>query len=256
MSEEYLHLTQILKMDSWQEFQDALAAVTKLAIVTVDYKGTPTTLHSQCTPYCHTLRSDARYGEYCKKCDAIGGLEAVRSGKPHIYLCHRGILDISIPILVNDQYLGAIMAGQVRVSNHEKHESNIDNISFSNENYGQFAQNPKMAEQYNQIPILTYCEIETITSLLFHMCNYLVEIAVDKQILLRSLHHSADESESHSIIGPASAYNMETLRTAKEKLSGAIMESYLKYDANADSLPINRVIKPAISYICNTKMKK
>ena len=52
-----------------------------------------------------------------QKCDSLAGLEAVRLNQPFIYLCHCGIVDVAVPITVGDQYLGAVMFGQVRISN-------------------------------------------------------------------------------------------------------------------------------------------
>ncbi|MDO7203718.1 PocR ligand-binding domain-containing protein [Paraclostridium bifermentans] len=31
--------------------------------------------------------------------------------KPYIYLCHYNIVDVAIPIIVDEKYIGAIMTG-------------------------------------------------------------------------------------------------------------------------------------------------
>lgn len=115
MSMGSFDLDEILDLPRWQKLQDKLACMTNMAIITVDYKGTPITQHSMCCPFCQSVRANPQLFKYCQICDSRGGLEAVRSQKPYIYLCHFNIIDIAIPITVDDKYLGAIMAGQIRL---------------------------------------------------------------------------------------------------------------------------------------------
>lgn len=37
----------------------------------------------------------------------------MRTNRPYIYKCYFSIIDVAIPIIIDEQYLGAIMAGQV-----------------------------------------------------------------------------------------------------------------------------------------------
>lgn len=43
MNTSYMNLDKILDLKKWKKLQDSLSIVTKLAIITVDYKGTPIT---------------------------------------------------------------------------------------------------------------------------------------------------------------------------------------------------------------------
>ena len=58
MIKEYLHINKILDLNKWKRLQDSLATVTKLAILTVDYKGIPVTSHSSCQAFCQNVRKD------------------------------------------------------------------------------------------------------------------------------------------------------------------------------------------------------
>ena len=58
--------------------QESLALSTRLAIILVDYKGRPVTKHSQVQPFCQLVRHSPELSKLCEKCDARGGLEAVR----------------------------------------------------------------------------------------------------------------------------------------------------------------------------------
>lgn len=75
-------LKYIIDMDEWGKLQESLSLVTRMAIIMVDYKGVPVTAHSRCQAFCQTVRSDKEFSAYCQKCDARGGLEAVRLVSP------------------------------------------------------------------------------------------------------------------------------------------------------------------------------
>ena len=51
--------------------------------------------------------------------DADGGIESVRTGKPAIYVCHGGLVDMAVPIMAKGNYIGAILAGQVQIPKEE-----------------------------------------------------------------------------------------------------------------------------------------
>ena len=114
MNNPYM-LDKILNIEKWQKLQDSLALITGLAIITVDYKGVPITRHSSRRDFCGHIRNNPSLFKLCQKCDSRGGLEAVRISSPYIYKCHCGIVDIAIPIIVDNQYIGAIMAGEVKI---------------------------------------------------------------------------------------------------------------------------------------------
>lgn len=115
-----VELKNILDLEKWEKLQESLALSTRLAIILVDYKGRPVTKHSQVQPFCQLVRHSPELSKLCEKCDARGGLEAVRTGQPFIYRCHFNIVDMAIPIIVDDQYVGAIMAGEVLLEDHQE----------------------------------------------------------------------------------------------------------------------------------------
>ena len=106
-----------------QRIQDEMAAETGLAIIMVDSVGTPVTNGSQFSGFCQLLRRDPRIRKLCMSCDAHGGLQAAIEGRPIVYKCHAGLVDFSIPILVGDSYIGAILAGQVLNSREQEAEA-------------------------------------------------------------------------------------------------------------------------------------
>ena len=172
----------ILDMAKWQSLQNTLANATKLAIITVDYKGDPVSQHSNCHPFCAAVRNNPELLKKCKKCDSRGGIEAVQINKPYIYLCHYGIIDIAIPLIVNNHYFGAVMAGQVRLMESETSYPLEQIVTATN------IQNDKnLFDLYHSFPVLTAQELEAGSLMLFELCNYIIGEALK--------HHTEIESQ-------------------------------------------------------------
>ena len=117
-----LDIREILDVNSFQKIQDDIAKATEFAMITVDYKGIPVTKHSRCSEFCRLIREQKEFSKLCEKCDSRGGLEAAREGSFYIYKCHRGLVDVAVPIIIDGQYLGAVMVGQVLLMDADDHE--------------------------------------------------------------------------------------------------------------------------------------
>lgn len=110
-----ISITTLVDLDQLQRLQDQFSEATDLAIIAVDYRGTPVTEAHGFTPFCQLMRMDPARRKLCYSCDAHGGLQAAIEGRPHIYRCHAGLVDFSVPITVGNQYVGAILCGQVQL---------------------------------------------------------------------------------------------------------------------------------------------
>lgn len=198
MIREHLSLVEILDINQFQSMQDNLSASTDLALLTVDYKGIPVTMHSACRSFCEKVRSKPYYKDLCQKCDSRGGLEAARLQKPYIYMCHMGIVDLAVPIIAEEQYLGAMMAGQVRISDNTKLES-ILNIKHDFENCKEYQ---ALMHDYQALPELSYDKIEAFGNLLFELSKVIVDRATLKK-----------QPEKPKIINPPVMPNKMAIRT-------------------------------------------
>lgn len=113
---EEISITNLVDLDQLQRVQDQFSEATDLAIIAVDYRGNPVTQSHGFTPFCALMRMDPARRRLCHSCDAHGGLQAAIEGRPHIYRCHAGLVDFSVPITVGTQYVGAILCGQVQLA--------------------------------------------------------------------------------------------------------------------------------------------
>ena len=116
-------IESVLDIPLWEKMQDRLAELTGTAIICIDIKGNPVTKHSGRTEFCSIIRENPISRKRCFRCDALAGVEAVRRGRPYVYLCHCGIVDVAVPVMVGDIYLGAVMFGQVRLLNKDREKA-------------------------------------------------------------------------------------------------------------------------------------
>lgn len=182
--EKWYNLKEIFDLESWEDLQDALSDVTKMAILMVNYKGEPITKHSGCHAFCHVVRNDPKMKKYCQKCDARAGFEAMQDNAPFIYKCYFSIVDIAIPIIVNKKYVGAIMAGQIRISEDGDHLEQILHIADNAAQKEIEAKRAELSKEYEDLPYLSYGRIRVIANLLYYLCNYMSHETAKKEEIL------------------------------------------------------------------------
>lgn len=178
----HFNLNKILDLTKWQDLQDSLADITKLAIITIDYKGKPISAHSKCTTFCQTIRATEALSEICQKCDSRAGLEAVRYNRPYIYLCHYNLIDIAIPITSDDKYIGAIMAGQVKPS-FLGSKVDLEQILYSPDSLKTLQKSRELKRLYQEIPTLDYDTILRTADMLSKLSTYIIEEATAKNLI-------------------------------------------------------------------------
>lgn len=173
-----LSLEEILDINSFQKIQDDIAYATDMAIITVDYRGKPVTNHSNCSEFCKAIREIKEYSYLCERCDSRGALESARTKKPYIYRCHKGLIDFATPIIVNEQYLGAVMVGQVGIEEYIE----LEEIVPVKTDFEDLDENLKstIIDLYNKQSKLSFDKVKAIAQMMFHISNYIVEEAVLK----------------------------------------------------------------------------
>ena len=200
-------LEMIFNITKWQNVQEQLAEMTRLAIITTDYRGIPITEHSCCRPFCRLVRSDTYLSKCCQRCDSIAGLEAVRTNRPFIYRCHFDIVDIAIPIIVDDCYVGAVMAGQIHVQDKSE-GAGLEQLisSIKNSRATQFMH--EHIQLYRNIPQLKWDDLLRASQLLFELSNYVVSEAMLRNAKIEAGSSPAQQSllsPSDSVTGPESS---------------------------------------------------
>ncbi|MDU4860996.1 MAG: PocR ligand-binding domain-containing protein [Terrisporobacter othiniensis] len=248
MKKEKINLDQVIDFKKWQTLQDNLSLVTNMAIITVDYKGNPISKHSKCSRFCQSVRNHPQMVKYCQKCDSRGGLEAVRSNEPYIYLCHYNIVDVAVPIIIDGRYMGAIMAGQVKLS--DNYAKDMEKIVDTSNDPLSIEVLEQYKKYYEQLPLLTYEEVQNIANMLSSLCNYLVEEALDKNLILE-MYKKSIGSNKEIDEDFFQGYSVDNIEKLKKGISNAMIDAYVsQYECDKK---ISSTLKPAIDYIYKNK---
>jgi ligand-binding sensor protein/AraC-like DNA-binding protein len=191
-----------------QQIQDELAIATDLAIIMVDYRGNPVTNHSNCSLFCAKVREIEALNQLCEKCDSRGGLEAVRSGNAFVYKCHFGLVDFSVPIIINDQYMGALMAGQVNLQDDESMQ--LEWI-VSKRSQTDIEEYPELKSSYAKIPLINHKKLNAVAHLIELGIRYIVDEALIKKDLYEDVqdvqsYYNREFKNDETILQPAYDY--------------------------------------------------
>lgn len=232
-----LTIQQIVNPAKFQKIQDDISLATELAIITVDYKGTPLTSHSNCSEFCKKVRSSG-YRDYCEKCDSHAGLEAARIRKPFIYFCHAGLVDFAIPIIIDNLYLGAFMAGQVLLA-REDSENKLEHILPGAGNSIDLSRDTEIRKSYDLLPVMRLEKITALANMLLHIGNYCIEEA----LLSASVSRLSSRKQSRELY-KNSGYPFDNEYGKTVAIGG-----------NQGKKP-GRILQPAFDYIKNNPQEK
>ncbi len=183
MARREFDLKSLLDIPLWEKMQDELAKLTGTAIITIDFKGNPITKHSGRTEFCSVIRENPVSRKRCYRCDSLAGLEAVRLGRPYIYLCHCGIVDVAVPVLVGDRYLGAVMFGEVRIPKNTEAEAKVERLVSEISSFQVESENVRsdLLEMYERLPEMEYENIVQVADTINAIVNYIIDRAVNRE---------------------------------------------------------------------------
>ncbi|HHW54816.1 MAG: PocR ligand-binding domain-containing protein [bacterium] len=173
MAKRLFHLRDVVDVNALQEIQDRFSDATGLASIIVDYQGKPVVRYSNFSDFCARVRQTASGRQGCEQSDAHAGLEAARQGRPYIYCCHMGLVDIAAPIIVQGQYLGSIMAGQVLAEDDQL--LLLERIARPGIN---LALEPELKFLLKKIPLMPFAKIKAAGQLMYTIANSIAEKGV------------------------------------------------------------------------------
>ena len=226
-------IRSVLDIPLWEKVQDQIAALTGTSVICVDVKGVPVTKSSGQTEFCRLIRENPVFRRRCIRCDALAGLEAMRLEQPYIYLCHCGVVDVAIPVMLADRYLGAVLFGQVRIPEGEDDdqvERLVNEISLLNQDE---SDSERLMALYEKLPKMEYAQIVKVAELIRTLVQYVVD---------RVMNSYSEEQARRTILsfGEARADRMLDLpQTVEESFDDDI------------PVPKTSAIYPALTFIRN-----
>ncbi|WP_413113849.1 PocR ligand-binding domain-containing protein [Thaumasiovibrio sp. DFM-14] len=132
---------------------------TGLAVLVTDIHGNEISPRFNFTDFCLKVRSYDHLCETCMRCDVVGGLESLRVKSTTLYRCHTGLIDFSIPVVINETLVAFVMCGQVKVAS----SAGIPSITNHCNNWRRY---DDLVNLYEDLPLSTTDKISAAYDIL------------------------------------------------------------------------------------------
>ena len=180
--DEKLSLQDLFGDKTLEELLHAIARVTGLGIVISDYAGRPISDMVNFKPFCQAMRKK----EACQLSDASGIAQAVALKKHFIYCCPCGLLEVVIPIVIDDQYLGGFLAGQVRCDSIPE---GVPVMQVPRHSMVDYQNNSDLQKEYLRIPKSDFKTFHDFSELIYQIVTLLAE---KTHASIRNFRHEKD----------------------------------------------------------------
>jgi len=141
----------------------AFSDATGLAAVVVDNVGNPIVPATNFCQFCQRMRSMQTTSKLCRLCDAHGTCQAAVNGRPYIYRCHAGLIDLAVPLMADGLYIGGILCGQVLLIGRTPVPPSL--VAADN----RWRADPALRELYDAIPRVSVRKLQGAAETLFDL---------------------------------------------------------------------------------------
>ena len=121
------------------------------------YKGEPVTKGEKEEKFCKERKKE---DEKCSECQISRAFAAAKSAIKnctHIFTCPNGLVHMAIPIIVNNQYIGAMVGGPIRCEEKALKESELGDNEKERK---QFLEKLGEQKEYQSIPAVSYTHLK------------------------------------------------------------------------------------------------
>ncbi|MCE5221318.1 MAG: PocR ligand-binding domain-containing protein [Clostridium sp.] len=185
-----LSLKDIIKSSLFKNLQEMLTEIVGLAYNIVDFKGNPVITYSNFSSFCKKVRSTEKGRNICCSSNAHAGLESALKKEPYIYICPYGLIDISIPIIANDEYLGSVLFGQIRTN-----ENKFPPLKGLNDYSDEIEKDRYLKKEYFNIKYIEYDKIISMASLVYNSVNQLIQQIIEEKLQKEKLQEELKTSK-------------------------------------------------------------
>jgi len=209
-------LTDLLQRKAIQNLIEAFRLSTRLPVAVVDRNGdsmvSSVPRDGSCS-YCELLQSTAEGRRRCRVSLAKGGRLSAELGEPYIFRCHAGLIEITIPLLRDGEYLGAISSGRCLMWD-------LDEIALQ-ELLLRCEELPISEERVKEgalcLPVLRSRSVQAVADLLFHCIGNAIPAEQDALAERQKIHQqqallALEVHERKQSDAPEHVYPMEKER--------------------------------------------
>lgn len=161
-----------------EKLQETIARATGIAFVTVNYRGEPVSEMTNFCDFCKSVRADKHSLSTCATSDAYGCIQAAINKRRHIYFCHRGLLEMAVPIVVEGHYIGGFIGGQMRCDNAPKNIIRLEKLNDT----ALTPLTPEQRRDFEKVPKISYEKYEALAEMIELIVKNFCQSRVDRRI--------------------------------------------------------------------------
>lgn len=155
--DDRLTLSTLFEEEYLDQMIRKIATATDMAVALANYRGDECTHHINFCEFCRVARQgDDPVCKVSNATNAFGITQAAVIKKPFIYFCPYDLLMVAIPIIVDEEYLGGFIGGQVRCEDAPKGIVKLKNVMPCKENY---LEDEELRAIYETTPLLPYQKV-------------------------------------------------------------------------------------------------
>jgi len=134
--------------------------------------------HEKFAKFCQKVRSSENGLRRCVKCDLDYSKKAGETGKPAYYLCHAGLMDLAVPIIVDGELIATIFCGQHRSTDKKIEKNGLERTKKTERELG--IKNDELLKLREETPALSIDKITDIQEKLSEVATYVSNLGSRK----------------------------------------------------------------------------
>lgn len=167
-------INKLIPRNKQKELENSFGHATGFGVVFVDEEGNHIGKGGNFCRFCTLINSSEKGSHNCKECNKAAIKESKTTNEPSVYLCHAGLINIAIPLYLNDVLLGALTAGQVRCNKDSKYYKEVK------KNWPVDLDNKLLDVYFNEIPEMSDEEIESTVIALNNITDYIIQLNANR----------------------------------------------------------------------------
>lgn len=186
---------QLLDTDKVQNLMQKIADATGMGIAAVDYCGNPTAGHCGYSGYCSNVQKDPERKRACEASTGMGLIQAATKHMPYIYVCPFGQLEVSIPIIVDNVFMGGFVAGQIRCDEIPNSINRLELILPQKKDC-----KIMFREEREQTKRMTFDDFMTMANMVSTLLSELIEKSIKIELIKQEKNSNASRAEVQRLI--------------------------------------------------------
>ncbi len=158
-------MLRIFQGEKLKKMLSLMTEISGMSLFFIDYKGEVVVSSGMENGYCAAGKKESSVCRECQMNLALAATKATIKNETLLFQCPEGLVNMAAPVVVNQQYLGALAGGRVRCE---------EEAAFPVLAHGE-GRPAKRRKNYNKIPVLSRKKIEALSELFFSILQEMGE---------------------------------------------------------------------------------